>query len=78
MSSKGKGRKLTVMLVPDGARESRTFHLSYRTLHGLAAVGVSAALAFTVMAGKGIAKIIAASENTLSATLAPPPAWRPL
>ena len=51
MSSKGKGRKLTVMLVPDGARESRTFHLSYRTLHGLAAVGVFAALAFTVMAG---------------------------
>jgi len=44
-------RKLTVMIVPDGAQESKTFHLSYRALRGLAALGVLAALAFTVMAG---------------------------
>jgi len=44
-------RKLTVMIVPDGAQESKTFHLSYRTLRALAAVGALAALALTVMAG---------------------------
>jgi len=44
-------RKLTVMIVPDGAQESRTFHLSYRSLRALAALGVLAALALTVMAG---------------------------
>ena len=44
-------RKLTVMLVPDGAQESRTFHLSYRTLRIAGGIGVFAALALTVMAG---------------------------
>lgn len=44
-------RKLTVMVVPDGAQESKTFHLSYRALRALAAMGVLAALALTVMAG---------------------------
>jgi len=44
-------RKLTVMIVPDGAQESQTFHVSYRTLRVFAAVGVFAALALTVMAG---------------------------
>lgn len=45
------GRKLTVMLVPDGARETRTFHLSYRMLRALAAGATVAALALIVMAG---------------------------
>jgi murein DD-endopeptidase MepM/ murein hydrolase activator NlpD len=44
-------RKLTVMIVPDGAQESRTFHLSYRTLRVFAALGAFVALALTVMAG---------------------------
>jgi murein DD-endopeptidase MepM/ murein hydrolase activator NlpD len=44
-------RKLTIMIVPDGAQESRTFHLSYRTLRAFAALGIFAALALTVMAG---------------------------
>jgi len=44
-------RKLTVMVVPDGAEESKTFQLSYRTLRVLAALCGLAALAFTVMAG---------------------------
>jgi murein DD-endopeptidase MepM/ murein hydrolase activator NlpD len=51
VSREQKGRKLTVMIVPDGARESRTFHLSYRAIRGLAALGALVALAFTVMAG---------------------------
>lgn len=45
------GRKLTVMIVPDGARESKTFELSYRALRALAALGTVVALALTVMAG---------------------------
>ncbi|HUF76559.1 MAG TPA: M23 family metallopeptidase [Longimicrobiales bacterium] len=44
-------RKLTVMIVPDGAQESRTLHLSYRTLRFAAAIGVLGALALTIMAG---------------------------
>jgi len=44
-------RKLTIMLVPDGARESRTLTISYRGLRVLAAVGAVVALALTVMAG---------------------------
>ncbi len=44
-------RRLTVMILPDGADESKTFHFSYRMLRGLAAVGALAALALTVMAG---------------------------
>jgi len=44
-------RKLTIMIVPDGAQESRTYHLSYRALRALAALGALAALALTIMAG---------------------------
>jgi murein DD-endopeptidase MepM/ murein hydrolase activator NlpD len=44
-------RKLTVMIVPDGAQETKTFHLSYRLLRALAAAASIAALALTVMAG---------------------------
>jgi len=44
-------RHVTIMLVPDGARESRSIRLSYRRLRGLAAVAALVALALTVMAG---------------------------
>jgi murein DD-endopeptidase MepM/ murein hydrolase activator NlpD len=44
-------RKLTVMLVPEGGRETRTFRVPYGTLRGLAAAGSIVALALTVMAG---------------------------
>jgi murein DD-endopeptidase MepM/ murein hydrolase activator NlpD len=44
-------RRLTVMIVPDGAQESKTFHVSYRAVRAFAALGVLAALALTVMAG---------------------------
>jgi murein DD-endopeptidase MepM/ murein hydrolase activator NlpD len=47
----GRVRKLTVMIVPDGAQESQTFHISYRMLRVFAAMGAMAALALTVMAG---------------------------
>jgi murein DD-endopeptidase MepM/ murein hydrolase activator NlpD len=47
----GRGRKLTVMVVPDGAQESQTYHISYRSLRVLAALAALAALALTVMAG---------------------------
>ena len=46
-----RDRKLTIMIVPDGARESQTFHLSYFALRGLAALGALAALGLTIMAG---------------------------
>jgi murein DD-endopeptidase MepM/ murein hydrolase activator NlpD len=49
--SERRGRKLTIMLVPDGARESRTFHVSYFTLRALLALGAVVALGLTVMAG---------------------------
>lgn len=51
MSDKGDGRTLTVMLVPDGGRDTRTFHLSYRSIRVLAAGLAVLALALTVMAG---------------------------
>jgi len=44
-------RRLTLMVVPDGARETRTFSLSYRLASVLAALAVALALALTVMAG---------------------------
>ncbi len=44
-------RTLTLMIVPDGGRETKTIKLSYRMLRGLAALGVLATLALTVMAG---------------------------
>jgi murein DD-endopeptidase MepM/ murein hydrolase activator NlpD len=39
------------MIVPDGARESTSFHISYFALRVLAALGALAALGLTVMAG---------------------------
>jgi murein DD-endopeptidase MepM/ murein hydrolase activator NlpD len=46
-----RDRKLTVMIVPDGARESTTFHFSYFAIRGLVALGALVALGLTVMAG---------------------------
>ena len=46
-----RDRKLTLMIVPDGARESSTFHISYFALRALAALGAVAALGLTIMAG---------------------------
>jgi murein DD-endopeptidase MepM/ murein hydrolase activator NlpD len=51
MKGTRRDRKLTVMIVPDGAHESTTFQFSYFMLRGLAALGVLAALGLTVMAG---------------------------
>lgn len=51
MSRPKDTRKLTVMLVPEGGRESRTFRISYRAIRGLAAGASALALALTVMAG---------------------------
>ncbi|MDA0311935.1 MAG: M23 family metallopeptidase [Gemmatimonadetes bacterium] len=49
--SQASPRKLTIMVVPDGGRDSRTFNIPYRWLR-LMAGGVSLlALALTVMAG---------------------------
>jgi murein DD-endopeptidase MepM/ murein hydrolase activator NlpD len=44
-------RKLTLVIVPDGGRETKTVAISYRALRALAAVGMIAALSLTVMAG---------------------------
>jgi murein DD-endopeptidase MepM/ murein hydrolase activator NlpD len=44
-------RRLTVMLIPDGGRDSRTFVLSYRALRVYAAGIAVVAAALTVMAG---------------------------
>jgi len=51
MSDPTSQRSLTLMIVPDGARESKSIRLSYRFLRGLAAVAALGALALTVMAG---------------------------
>jgi len=45
------GKKLTLMIIPDGGNESRTIHMSYRSLRVLAVAGSFIALALTVMAG---------------------------
>lgn len=44
-------RSLTIMIVPDGGRESRSIRLSYRRLRFMAGAGAVVALALTVMAG---------------------------
>ena len=44
-------RHLTVMLLPDGGQESRTFRLSYRMLRFLLGAAAVAGLALTLMAG---------------------------
>lgn len=51
MGDSAEDRKLTVMLVPDGGRETRTLRFSYRMLGVSAAALAVAALALTVMAG---------------------------
>lgn len=51
MKSTPGGRKLTLMVVPDGARDTKTFYISYRAIRALAAAGAVVALALTVMAG---------------------------
>ena len=51
MSSSGDGRKLSVVLVPEGSRDTRTFAISYRALGVFAAIASVVALALTVMAG---------------------------
>lgn len=43
--------KLTVMLVPEGGRDTRTVEVSYRTLRLLVLAAAAVALALTVMAG---------------------------
>jgi murein DD-endopeptidase MepM/ murein hydrolase activator NlpD len=51
MSWAGTRRYLTVMLVPEGGQEARTFRLSYRVLRALAVVASVVALALTLVAG---------------------------
>lgn len=51
MSAPTEGGKLTVMLVPDSGRETRTLHLSYRALRLTAAAVALAALVLTLMVG---------------------------
>jgi murein DD-endopeptidase MepM/ murein hydrolase activator NlpD len=45
------GRSLTIMLVPDGGRDTRTFVVSYRALRAYAAGVAVLAVALTIMAG---------------------------
>ena len=42
---------LSVIVVPDGGRESRTYRVSYRRLRVLAALGLAGAVLLTAMAG---------------------------
>ena len=51
MSQPRDVRRLTIMLVPDGGRETRTLSVSYRLLRGLAATSALVAVALTIMAG---------------------------
>ncbi|MGD2045394.1 MAG: M23 family metallopeptidase [Gemmatimonadota bacterium] len=51
MSGQQEKRSLTIMIVPDGGRESRSIRLSYRRLRFMAGAGAVVALALTVMAG---------------------------
>lgn len=51
MSDTPSGPRLTLMVVPDGGHETKTFQVTYRALRALAAGGVLLALALTVMAG---------------------------
>lgn len=51
MKREPAGRKLTLMIVPDGGRDTKTFHVAYRTVRAFLAGGVVVALALTVMAG---------------------------
>lgn len=51
MSKFTEGARLTVLLVPEGGRETRSFQISYRALRGSFAAGLAVALGLTVMAG---------------------------
>mgnify|MGYP001815324193 CR=1 FL=1 len=51
MSEQPEGRRFTIMLVPDGGRETRTITVSYRTIRALAAGLSMLAVVLTVMAG---------------------------
>ena len=51
MKRSSGGRQLTLMMVPDGGRETKTFFLSYRMLRVLAAGAAALGLMLTVMAG---------------------------
>jgi murein DD-endopeptidase MepM/ murein hydrolase activator NlpD len=51
MTEERDTRQLTIMLVPDGGRDTRTFAVSYRVLRALAATLALVAVALTVMAG---------------------------
>lgn len=51
MSTPSEDPSLTIMLVPEGSRETRTLQISYRRLRALAAVLVAMSLALTVMVG---------------------------
>ena len=44
-------RRLSVVVVPDGGRDSKTYHLSYRRLRWLAGAGVGLALMLVLMMG---------------------------
>ena len=44
-------RRLTIMVLPDGGRETRTLSISYRALRAIAAGSALLAVALTVMAG---------------------------
>lgn len=51
MTSSGDRRKLSVILVPEGGRETRTFAIPYRTLGFFAGLTAVIALSLTLMAG---------------------------
>lgn len=51
MSSSGARRKLSVVLVPEGSEDTRTFDVSYRALGTVAGIVSLLGLAVTIMAG---------------------------
>ena len=51
MSIPGEQRRLSVVIVPHGGRDSRTYHLSYRRLRWLTFLATAVAVGLTLMAG---------------------------
>ncbi|MEX2465813.1 MAG: M23 family metallopeptidase [Gemmatimonadota bacterium] len=51
MSDKGEQRRLSIVIVPHGGRDSRTYHLSYRRLRWLTLLATGVAVALALMAG---------------------------
>ena len=51
MTRSNKSRSVTIMFVPDGGQEGRTFRVSYRALRVLAGVASIGALGLTLVAG---------------------------